>query len=79
MPPSPQLRRRRLGTMDIVFFSVAAVAPLAVTGGVVTATYAVTGVTGVPLSFIILAAALSLFAVGYAAMSRYVANAGAFY
>jgi amino acid transporter len=77
--PSPQLRRRRLGTMHIVFFSVAAVAPLAVTGGVVTATYAVTGVTGVPLSFIILAAALSLFAVGYAAMSRYVANAGAFY
>jgi amino acid transporter len=77
--PSPQLRRRRLGTLDIVFFSVAAVAPLAVTGGVVTATYAVTGVTGVPLSFIILALALALFAVGYAAMSRYVANAGAFY
>ena len=77
--PSPQLRRRRLGTLDIVFFSVAAVAPLAVVGGVVTATYAVTGVTGVPLSFIILALALGLFAVGYAAMSRYVANAGAFY
>jgi amino acid transporter len=77
--PSPQLSRRRLGVMHIVFFSVAAVAPLAVVGGVVTATYAVTGVTGVPLSFIILAAALALFAVGYAAMSRHVANAGAFY
>ena len=77
--PSPQLSRRRLGVMHIVFFSVAAVAPLAVVGGVVTATYAVTGVTGVPLSFVILAAALALFAVGYAAMSRHVANAGAFY
>ena len=32
-----------------------------------------------PLSFLILAVALALFAVGYAAMSRFVANAGAFY
>ena len=44
-----------------------------------TTTFAVTGVTGVPLSFLILAVALALFAVGYAAMSRFVANAGAFY
>ena len=41
--------------------------------------FAVTGVTGVPLAFIVLAIALALFAVGYAAMSRFVANAGAFY
>jgi amino acid transporter len=75
----PRLRRRRLGVVHIVFFTVAASAPLTVLGGSVTTTFAVTGVTGVPLSFLLLAVALGLFAVGYAAMSRSVANAGAFY
>ena len=77
--PGSQLRRRRLGVIHIVFFTVAASAPLTVLGGAVTTQYAVTGVTGVPLSFLVLAVALALFSVGYAAMSRHVANAGAFY
>jgi amino acid transporter len=77
--PASQLRRRRLGVIHIVFFTVAASAPLTVLGGAVTTQYAVTGVTGVPLSFLVLAVALALFSVGYAAMSRHVANAGAFY
>ena len=75
----PQLRRRRLGVVQLFFFTVAASAPLTVLGGGVTTTFAVTGIAGVPLSFLVLAAALALFAVGYAAMSRHVANAGAFY
>jgi amino acid transporter len=75
----PQLRRRRLGVIHLFFFTVAASAPLTVLGGGVTATFAVTGSAGVPLSFLVLAVALALFAVGYAAMSRHVANAGAFY
>ena len=75
----PQLRRRRLGVIHLVFFTVAASAPLTVLGGGVTTTFAVTGSAGVPLSFLVLALALALFAVGYAAMSRHVANAGAFY
>lgn len=75
----PQLSRRRLGVKDLVFFTVAASAPLTVLGGGVTTTFAVTGNVGVPLSFLVLAVALALFAVGYAAMSRHVANAGAFY
>ena len=75
----PQLRRRRLGVIHLVFFTVAASAPLTVLGGGVTTTFAVTGNVGVPLSFLVLAVALALFAVGYAAMSRHVANAGAFY
>src|SRR4051812_8732688 len=78
-PPVSPLRRRRLGVVHIVFFTVAASAPLPLRGGGVTTTFALTGVTGVPLSFLIIAAALALFAVGYAAMSRFVANAGAFY
>jgi amino acid transporter len=43
------------------------------------ATYLVTGNRGVPFMFIPLGIILVLFAVGYAAMSRYIANAGAFY
>jgi amino acid transporter len=75
----PQLRRRRLGVIHLVFFTVAASAPLTVLGGGVTTTFAVTGNVGVPLSFLVLSVALALFAVGYAAMSRHVSNAGAFY
>ncbi len=75
----PQLTRRRLSVIHVVFFTVAASAPLTVLGGGVTTTFAVTGLPGVPLSFVLLAMALALFAVGYAAMSRHVANAGAFY
>jgi amino acid transporter len=65
--------------MHLVFFTIAASAPLTVLGGGVTTQFAVSGNLGVPLAFLILAAALALFAVGYAAMSRHVANAGAFY
>lgn len=76
---APRLTRRRLGVVHLFFFTVAASAPLTVLGGGVTTTYAVTGIAGVPLSFLLLGIALGLFAVGYATMSRYVANAGAFY
>ena len=75
----PQLRRRRLGVIHLVFFTVSASAPLAVLAGGDTTTFAITGNTAVPLSFVVLALVLALFAVGYAAMSRHVANAGAFY
>ena len=73
------LARRRLGAVHIFFFTVAASAPLTVLGGGVTTTFAVTQVRGVPLSFLAIAVVLALFTVGYAAMSRYVSNAGAFY
>ncbi|WP_434743588.1 APC family permease [Micromonospora sp. SH-82] len=73
------LRRGRLGTAHLVFFTVAASAPLTVLGGGVTTMYAVSGNVGAALSYVLLAVVLGLFAVGYAAMSRHVANAGAFY
>lgn len=77
--PRRRLGHRRLGAAQIVFFVVAAAGPLfAIAGGVPT-NYAVTGSVGVPLSFLLLAPILGLFAVGYAAMSRYITNAGAFY
>jgi amino acid transporter len=73
------LRRGRLGTAHLVFFTVAASAPLTVLGGGITTMYAVSGNIGAALSFVLLAAVLGLFAVGYGAMSRHVWNAGAFY
>ncbi len=73
------LAKRRLSAVHLLFFTISASAPMTVLAGGVIATFATTGAIGVPLSFPILALALGLFAVGYAAMSRYVSNAGAFY
>ncbi|MFJ8577884.1 APC family permease [Micromonospora sp. NPDC093277] len=73
------LRRGRLGTLHLVFFTVAASAPLTVLGGGVTTMFAVSGNVGAALGYVLLAAVLAVFATGYAAMSRHVANAGAFY
>ncbi|NLB46151.1 MAG: APC family permease [Microbacteriaceae bacterium] len=58
---------------------IAASAPLTVVAGGVTTSFAVTESMGVPLGFLLIAAILTLFAVGYTAMSRYVTTAGAFY
>jgi amino acid transporter len=74
-----QLHRRALGVPDLVFFIVAASAPLTAVAGGQAATYLVTGNQGIPFLFIPLAIILGVFAVGYAAMSHHVADAGAFY
>jgi amino acid transporter len=73
------LHRRALGVPDLVFFIVAASAPLTAVAGGQAVTYLVTGNQGIPLLFIPLGLVLGVFAVGYAAMSRHVADAGAFY
>src|SRR3954452_12091915 len=74
-----QLHRRALGTRDLVFFIVAASAPLTAVAGGQAASYLVTGNKGIPFLFVPLAIILGIFTVGYAAMSRHVADAGAFY
>jgi amino acid transporter len=73
------LRRRSLGVPDLVFFIVAASAPLTAVAGGQAASFLVTGNKGIPLLFIPLGIVMAIFAVGYAAMSRHVADAGAFY
>ena len=78
-PREGVLHRRALGVSDIVFFIVAASAPLTVVAGGVASTYLVTGNAGVPLMFLLLGAILALFVSGYAAMSHHITNAGAFY
>jgi len=73
------LSKDRLGVPSVVFFVMSAAAPLTVVAGVVTTGYAQVGVTGIPLGFATIAIVLAFFSVGYVAMSRHIANAGAFY
>ncbi|WP_406101956.1 APC family permease [Streptomyces sp. NBC_01003] len=68
----------RIGTFDLVFFVVAAAAPLTVLAGVAPVAIAIGG-PGAPLGYLISGALLVLFAAGFTAMSLYVRNAGAFY
>ncbi|KTS91660.1 amino acid permease [Microbacterium testaceum] len=76
---STALQRGALGVAGIVFLVLAAVAPL--TGIVVVASLAIAlgNGGGTPASFLIIAAILLLFAVGYAQMSKQLVNAGGFY
>ncbi|TDV45340.1 APC family permease [Actinophytocola oryzae] len=69
----------RLGVPAVVFFVMSAATPLTVVAGVVTTGYAVTGITGLPIAFVVIGAVLALFCVGYVSMAHRVANAGAFY
>jgi amino acid transporter len=73
------LGARRIGVPALVFMIIAASAPLTVVAGGVPSNFAVTSLTGIPLSFLVLGVVLVLFSIGYAAMSQHVHNAGAFY
>jgi hypothetical protein len=77
--PAGTLAADRLGAPTVVYFVLSAAAPLTVVAGVVTTGYAVTGITGLPIAFLVVGAVLAVFAVGYVAMARHLANAGAFY
>jgi amino acid transporter len=76
---SRALAQNRLGVPSVVFFGIAGAAPLTVILGAVTTIYAVIGNTAVPVSYLVAAAILSLFTVGFVAMSRHIVNSGAFY
>lgn len=76
---STALAADRLGVPAVVFFVMSAATPLTVVAGVITLAYAITGRLGLPLAFLLIGVLLALFGIGYVAMSRHVANAGAFY
>lgn len=78
-PGDERLGAGRLGVPALVFLIVAASAPLTAVAGGITSNYAVTGLLGIPLSFLVLGVLLVLFSVGYAVMSHHVHNAGAFF
>jgi amino acid transporter len=73
------LAKNRLGVPSVVFFGVAGAAPLTVIIGAISATYAIIGSTAVPIAYVAIACILSLFTVGFVAMSRHIVNSGAFY
>ncbi len=68
-----------LTTPKIVFIVIAAAAPLAAIVGTVPLMFARGNGAGVPGAYILAGVTLLLFALGYAAMARKVANSGAFY
>lgn len=74
----PRLARTGLGVFDLVFFVVAAAAPLTVVAGVVPLAIR-TGGLSAAYGYIVPGAVLLLFAVGFTAMSPLIRNAGAFY
>ena len=75
---SPHLRRGTLSLADIVFFVVAAAAPLTVMAGVAPLAILFGGI-GAPVAYLAVGVLLCLFAAGFTAMTPYIRNAGAFY
>jgi amino acid transporter len=77
--PAAGLSRRALGGFALWLFAVGASSPMTVLAASVPATYAGTGVVGVPLSFLLLGPALALLTVGYVAVARHVQHAAPIY
>src|SRR5882757_1306022 len=73
------LARNQIGVLGIVFFVVAAAAPLTVVVALFPVIIGSGNGIGIAGTFILVAAVLTLFAVGYVAMSRHITNTGAFY
>ena len=73
------LRANTLGTASIVFFVVAAASPLTGVAGGLPVSFALGNGDGVAALYGVAALVLLIFSVGYAAMSRRMINAGAFY
>lgn len=74
-----KLRRDAIGVWHIVFFVMAAAAPLAVVVGVTPYAFAFGNGTGVPLTFILVGLMYVLFSVGFTAMSAHIGGAVSFY
>ncbi len=73
------LRKARLGVFGIVFFVVAAAAPLVGMTGAVPVAIGLGNGAAAPGAYLAVGIVLLLFSVGYAAMSQRVTNTGAFF
>ena len=73
------LRKNRLGVLGIVFFVVAASAPLVGMTGAVPVAMVIGNQTAVPGTYLFVGIVLLLFSIGFATMSSHVTNAGAFF
>jgi amino acid transporter len=76
---STSLRGGRLGVVGIVFFVVAAAAPLVGMTGALPVAIVLGNGAAVPGAYVAVGIVLLLFSVGYATMSHRVTNAGAFF
>ena len=81
-PPPPtageHLKSDALGATNIAFLVVAAAAPLTVMAGVAPLAILVGGI-GAPVGYLAAGVVLTVFAVGFTAMTRHTGGAGAFY
>jgi amino acid transporter len=78
-PATYPLAAGRLGASALVFFALAAAAPIIVVTTVLPSAYAGADAIVVPLAFLLLGVILLLFSVGYAAMARRAPTTGALY
>jgi amino acid transporter len=76
---SAGLARNQIGVLGIVFFVVAAAAPLTVVVALFPVIIGAGNGIGIAGAFVVVAVVLTVFAVGYVAMSKHITNAGAFY
>jgi amino acid transporter len=80
IPDSNQtLKSETVGVAHIVFFVVAAAAPLTAVIGVSPAAFSLGNGAGVPGTFLLVGLLYVLFSAGFAAMNRFVSSAGGFY
>jgi amino acid transporter len=73
------LRKNALGTPHIVFFVIAAAAPLTAVVGVTPAAFMLGNGPGVPVTFVLVGGLYLVFSAGFTAMSGFVVSAGGFY
>lgn len=78
-PSSNQLKAGALGTGTIVFLVTSAAAPMAAIAGSGSLAILLGNGAGVPGAYVIAAAILLLFSIGYTAMAQHVRKAGGFY
>lgn len=74
-----RLKSNALGLVDVVFMAVATSAPITAMSGNVPFSVGYGVGTGTPATYIFATVILSVFAIGYVSMARYVTSTGAFY
>lgn len=78
-PEGERLSRNSIGLLHIVFFVVAAAAPLTAVVGASPAAFAFGNGAGVPGAFVLAGLLYIMFSAGFTAMSHHVGGTGAFY
>lgn len=77
--PARSLKPNALGLVGVVFFVIAAQAPLVGMAGALPVAVGIGSGPGVPAAYLAAGILILVFAVGFVAMGRHVVNAGAFY